>query len=117
MNSAEMVGGLFGVFMLGCPAFYFLIRGRAAGPRSRRLANLALFCGLSFLFMPEFILGPRAADRSALFLASGLIRVAFGLVGLLLTFTAFRARRDGGVDLARPIIAAGFSLWHMVFGA
>ena len=117
MNSTEMLGGPFYMSLFACVALYFVARGLAIAPRSRQLANLALFCGLTLFFMPEFILGPTTADRSALLLASGVIRLLIGLIGLLLALMAFVNRRDGGVGLARPMIAAGVSLAHLAASA
>jgi hypothetical protein len=114
--SAELLGRLVAVLLFACPAFYFLIRGLGNGPRSRRLANLSLFCGLLAFVMPETALGLIPADSSGLFLASGAVRVLVGFVGIALAVAALVARSDGGVGVARPVTGAGFSLLHMLAG-
>jgi hypothetical protein len=116
-NSAEQVGRLVGVLLLACPALYFLVRGIRGSPRSRRLADLALFCGLLAFVMPETALGLSPANRYGVFLASGAVRVALGLVGIALAVASLFTRSDGGVGMARPMTGAGFSLLHMTAGA
>jgi hypothetical protein len=116
-NSAELAGRLVAVLLFACPAVYFLARGLGGGPRSRRLANLALFCGLTAFVMPEMALGLSPANHSGVFLASGAVRVVLGFVGIVLAVVALVTRRDGGVGVARPITGAGFSLLHVMAGA
>jgi hypothetical protein len=116
-NPAELVGRLSAVMLFACPAVYFLVRGLGSGPRSRRLANLALFCGLTAFVMPEVALGLSPTDRSGLFLVSGGVRVLLGLVGIALAVAALVARRNGDVGVARPVTGACFSLLHLLAGA
>lgn len=115
-NSAELVGRLVAVLLFACPAVYFLVRGLGSGPRSRCLANLALFCGLTTFVMPEIAIGLSPVDRSGLFLASGAVRVLLGFVGIVLAVAALLTRRDGGVGVIRPVLGAGFSLLHGFIG-
>jgi hypothetical protein len=114
----ELVGPFLVVLLFAYPSLYFFGRGLARGPRSRRLANLALFCGLAALIVPEYIVSLVITDHSArLFLYSGVARALIGLVGILLALGAIFTRRDGGVGLARPILGGAFSLLHLIAGA
>lgn len=113
----EFAGRLLPAVLFACLALYFLIRGATAGPGSRRLANLALFCGLTGLVLPEISLGLSPATNSALFLASGAIRIFLGVAGITLAAAALWTRGDGGVGIARPVTAAGFSFLHAFIGA
>jgi hypothetical protein len=115
-NSAGLVGRLVGALLFALPAVYFLVRGLLGGPRSRRFANLALFCGLTAFVMPEMALGLSPAEWPGLFLASGVVRVLAALAGLALAVAALVTRRDGGVGVARPLTGAGFSLLHLLAG-
>jgi hypothetical protein len=116
-NAAEQAGRLVAVVLFACPAVYFLLRGLGSGPRSRRLANLALFCGLTAFVMPEVALGLSPADHSGLFLASGGVRVLLGLVGIALAVAALVTRRAGDVGVARPVTGVSFSLLYLLAGA
>jgi hypothetical protein len=115
-NPAELLGRLVATVLFACPACYFLVRGLMRAPRSRRLANLALFCGLTAWVVPEIVLAQATAGRSAVFLASGAVRVLLGLAGVTLAIAALGTRRDGGVGVVRPLMGAGFSLLHSVVG-
>ncbi|MFM7077591.1 MAG: hypothetical protein ACKO3G_16225 [Planctomycetaceae bacterium] len=114
---AEFAGRLVPVLLIGWFAAYFFVRGLGHGPRSRRLANLSLFCGCAALVLPEVTLGLSPATRPGLFLASGAARMLVGMVGAVLAIAGFVSRRDGGVGLTRPVVAAGVSLLAMLFGA
>jgi hypothetical protein len=116
-SSAELLGRLVAVLLVALPALYFLIRGLMPGPRSRRLANLALFCGLTAFVTPEITLGLSPAERPGMFLASGAARVLLALVGIVLGVAALVIRRHGEVGVARPVIGVGFSVLHLVVGA
>jgi hypothetical protein len=116
-NSPDPVGRLVGVVLFACLAAYFLIRGLARGPRSLRLANLSLFCGLTAFVMPEIASGLSPSTRPGLFLASGAVRVLLGLAGIALAVAALVTRRDGGTGIVRPITGAGFSVLHALAGA
>src|SRR4051794_18776542 len=104
-NLAELVGRLVAVVLFALPAVYFLVRGLVGGSRSRRWANLSLFCGLTAFVMPEIVLGLSPAERPGLFLASGVARVLLAAVGIALAVAAVVARR-GGVGVARPLTGA-----------
>lgn len=97
------------------PPLIFLGRGLMVGPRSRRFANFALFFGLLTFVMPEITVGFGAEKRPTLFVISGVVRAAFGLIGLALAVTALLTRRDGGTGVARPLIGLGFNLLHVAF--
>lgn len=116
-HSARLVGGLLVSALLACPALYFLAKAFGAGPRSRRLANLALFCGLTTFVMPEVSLGWSPADWAGLFIGSGVVHLVLGLAGVTLALAALVARRDGGVGLARPLTGGAFCLLHLMAGA
>jgi hypothetical protein len=115
-NPGEWLGALIAVLLLSCPAVYFLVAAFYAGPRSRRLANLALCFGLTTFTLPEAVLRVSSAVRPNLFLASGVIRLSLGLFGLALAAVAFFKRRDGGTGVGRPIVGAGFCLLHIAVG-
>jgi hypothetical protein len=116
-NSAELVGRVVGVLLLAYRAMYFLVRGLGGGPRSRRLANIALFCGLGAFVMPEAALSLSPTKWSGVFLASGAVHVALGFIGVALAVAALVTRHEGDVGVARPVMGAGFSLLHMMAGA
>jgi hypothetical protein len=105
-----LVAALFAILPV-----YFLIRAFRSGPRSRRFANIALFCGLMTLVMPEITAGFGFGNRSAVFVGSGSLRVILGLLGVTLAVAAFLSRRDGGTGVARPVIGLLFSLLHVAF--
>ena len=112
----ELVGRLIAVLLFALPAVYFLDRGLRDGPRSRRLANLALFCGLASFILPEIALGWSPANWPTFFFASACLRVLLGFAGVALAAAALVGRRNGTVGVARPILGAGFSLMHVVVG-
>lgn len=64
-DSAELAGRLFPALVAGCVAVYFLGQGFSSGPRSRRWANLAIFCGLASCVPTEVALGLSPATRPA----------------------------------------------------
>src|SRR5262249_28277795 len=80
-----------------------------------RLANFALFCGLTAFVMPEMALGLSPAEWFGLFLASGAMRVLLALVGIALAVAALVTRRDGA-GVIRPLAGGGFSLLHLLVG-
>jgi hypothetical protein len=116
-NSAKLASDLVVRLILALPAIYFLIRGFTPGPRSRRLANLSLFCGLMVFVTPENLVSNLwPVNRSFLLFVSGCLRILFGSSGLGLAATAFFARHDGGVTWAQPIAGGGVSLLQFVAG-
>lgn len=116
-SSPEFVGRLIAALIFASPAIYFLDRGLRAGARSRRLADLALFCGLAAFVLPEIALGWSPAERSGIFLASGAARIVIGIAGITLAITALLLRQDGGVGVVRPMLGTGFSLFHVLIGS
>src|SRR5438067_328702 len=112
-NSGQLVAArLVQLLLLACPALFFLVRALESGPRSRRLANLALFFGLSVFAMHERVFGLSPGSSPEVFLSSGVVRVLLGFAGIGLAVAALMNRRDGGVGLTRPIVAVGFSILH-----
>lgn len=116
-NLPELAGRLFPVLLFACLALYFFVRGLERGPRSRRLANLALFCGLTAFVVPEIALRFSPAGNSGLFLASGVTRLVIGVIGIAIATVALWCRNDGGVSVVRPVVGGGFSLLHVIVGA
>jgi hypothetical protein len=112
MNSPALIGRLVAVVLFGCLAGYFLILGLKGGPRSRRLANFALFCGLTAFVMPEIVLTLMPDFRTRMLFWSGVTRIILGIAGLAFGVAALFVRRDKGVSIARPITGIGFSLLH-----
>jgi hypothetical protein len=115
-NLPELMGSLLAALLLAMPAVYFLASAFRAAPRSRRLADLALFCGLAAFALPELALGWSPADQSGILLASGAIRIILGFIGVALAVGAFVLRHDAGVGVVRPLLAFGFSLLHVLMG-
>ncbi len=105
-----IVAGLFALLPV-----YFLVRALRSGPRSRRFANVALFCGLTAFVMPEITIGLGDGTRAATFVWSGGVRLVVGLIGLVLVVAALVARRDGGTGVVRPVIGLLFCLLHLAF--
>jgi len=116
-NQAVLLQRLVAVLLTALPATYFLIRGLQGGPRSRRMANLALFCGLTVFVTPETYFGLTPAERPGLFLSSGGLRVLLALAGIACAVAALVARRDGGIGVARPLTGVGFCLFQLFVGA
>jgi len=115
-NLSEQIGRFLGLLLFAIPALFFLRKAFQPAPVSRRLADIALFCGLSALVLPELVLNLSASSQSTLLLASGIARLILALLGIVLAGVAFARRRDGGVGVGRPVVAAGFCLLHLVVG-
>lgn len=103
--------------LLVLPALFFLVRASQAKLPSRRLANLALACGLSCLIVPERLLQLSEADYPRLFVSLGVVRLVVGLAGLVLAIAAYSRRSDGGVGSPRLLFATVLSLLPAVLGA
>jgi hypothetical protein len=116
VGDAQLIGRLAAVVLFACLALYFLVRGLAPGPRSLRLANLALACGLTVFVLPEFALGLVPAEAPAVFLVSASVRVPVGIAGVVLAAKALGARGDGGAGAARPVAALALSVLHAAAG-
>jgi hypothetical protein len=108
---------MIAILLLAGPPIFFLVQAFRTGPRSRRLANLALFCGLTTFLMPEAVLEWSPAERSRLFPMSATLRLLLGVVGLAFSLAALLLRRDGGTGIARPVIGAAFNLLQLIVGA
>jgi len=98
-----------GIFVLfSIPALYFLGRACQREPMARRLANLAVGCGLLFLLQPEYAFGLNMIHHRGWVLAIQGIRVLCGLVGLSAGIAALVKRRDpmevGGGRCATGIV-------------
>jgi hypothetical protein len=116
-NSPEHVGRLVALVLGACLALYFLVRGLSPAPRSRRLANLALFCGLTTFVMPEVALGLLSPERPGLYFLSGTVRLLTGLTGVALAVAALASRRRDGTGAGRPLAGLAFSLLHGLAGS
>lgn len=96
---------------------FFVSRAVYFGPRSRRLGNVALACGLAALFLPELATFDPSADGQLIKIAA-ILRGILAAVGLVLVLVAVRFRHDGGVGILRPTFAITFCLLHgmLAFG-
>lgn len=99
-NSSELAGRLLFSGALVASALYFLVRASGAAPRSRRLANTALACGLGALAVPLHMSG----------LLPVILRAGLGVACLGLAVAALVARRDGGCGIIRPAIGVVLGL-------
>ena len=104
-HPSELIGRFVGLLLLAIPALYFLRQVFQPAPASRRLANLALLCGLTALIVPELALGPLLGSQPTLLFVSGIARLFLAVVGIALAALAFTRRRDGGVGVGRPTVA------------
>jgi hypothetical protein len=116
-SPAYFIGRLLAVLLFASPALYFLRQGLKLGPRSLKLANFALFCGLATFVAPEVALGLTTVGQPDLSLAAGIVRSLLGLIGIVLALLAFSSISDGGVSWARPATAVCFCLIHLMVGA
>ena len=115
-NAPEFVGRLVVLAILACPAVYFLDQALRVQPTSRRLANIALSCGLTVFVMPEILMGWSAASQPLVFLASAALRVLLGITGMGLGLISLFGPRDGGSGIMRPLFGVGVSLLHAMMG-
>jgi hypothetical protein len=107
---------LIACFLLAGPALYALYLAFGDMPRSRRLANLSLACGLAILVVPEKALGLSPVEWPGVYRGVGVAHMALGLTGVALAIAAFLMRKDGGVGVARPLLGGLISIVHIVIG-
>jgi hypothetical protein len=107
-NTPEHVGRLVALVLFACLALYFLVRGLSPARRSRRLANLALFCGLSVFVMPEAAFGLLSPERPGAYFVSGALRLVLALIGVVLAVLALASRRRDATAAGRPVTALAF---------
>jgi hypothetical protein len=118
MSDAQLIGRLTAVVCFAALALFFLVRGLMATQTSRRLANLALCCGLTSFCSVEFALGWTPAQHPDLFNTLAVVRLALGLLGVVFTVLALvRRRQDQGTGVFRPLLGGSLSLLHIAVGA
>src|SRR5262245_14370416 len=116
-NAAENIGRFLGALLIAFPAIIFFWRGLGPGIQSRRLANLALFCGLAAFISPEALMRLSPNKHAGVYVGMGIVRVILAVTGIILSIRALTKRADGGVGVARPVVAILFCVVHLFIGA
>ncbi len=111
----QRLGFLCGAIGIGLVPLLVLVAGLRATTRSKRLATLALACGLGCMLVPEavFQLNPTGAPLA--YRAVALARLAACALGVIFLVMAIFARtRDKGVSILRVVMAGLACLVHIV---
>ena len=114
---AETIGGLIPLAVTGLACVICAILAFGAEPRSRRLAGLALTCGLAFLPALSVLIFARGPGSKVVFFAVGAGVVAAGVVAVVLSVWSMTARKaDGGTATTKPLVAIALGGLSVLLG-
>jgi hypothetical protein len=107
----ELIGSLLAFLITAALCAGCVLRARTATPRSRRLAGLALACGLVVLPALTLLAAARGPEGKVIFIALGAAVIGAELMAGALAVRSLRARRtDGGTARATPAAALVLSV-------